>query len=98
MGLAKDGKEVRVSKRTGNPIPKPLYKDSAAAKAAAEGRKKYTDKFCDTSAAEAARVTYRPSALSFEEEVLSSLHGLEIDWSRLSDFATPSKKEKQPRA
>jgi hypothetical protein len=95
MGLDKDGNDVRVSKRTGNPIPKPLYKDSPAAKAASEGRKNYKDKFCDTSAAEAARVTYRPSALSFEEEVLSSLRGLEIDWSRLSDVTAPSK---EPRA
>lgn len=95
MGLDAKGNEVRVSKRTGTPIPKPRYQDSAAAKAAAEGRKKYKDKFCDTSALEAARVTYHPSALSFEEEVLSSLKGLEIDWTQLSNVTIPSK---EPRA
>ena len=56
-----------------------------AGKKAAEAKRKYEDKFCDTAAADAARVTYRPSALSFEEEVIAGMRGLEIDWSRLAD-------------
>eukprot|EP00035_Acanthoeca_spectabilis_P021632 m.439259 g.439259 ORF g.439259 m.439259 type:complete len:213 (+) comp18362_c0_seq1:66-704(+) len=86
MGVDDDGKAVRLSRRTGTPIPKPEYADSEAGRKAAEFKNKYEDKFCDTSAVEAARVTYHPSALSFEEEVIASLNGLEIDWSRLADI------------
>eukprot|EP00038_Savillea_parva_P003874 m.131279 g.131279 ORF g.131279 m.131279 type:complete len:213 (+) comp11309_c0_seq6:1414-2052(+) len=85
MGTDVNGNPVRVSRRTGTPIPKPAYEDSDAGKKAAEAKRKYEDKFCDTAAADAARVTYRPSALSFEEEVIAGMRGLEIDWSRLAD-------------
>lgn len=87
MGKDSDGKPVRISKRTGTPIPKPRYSDLDEGRRAAELRKEYEDKPCDTSAAAAARVTYRPSALSFEEEVIASLRGIEIDWSRAFEVA-----------
>eukprot|EP00037_Helgoeca_nana_P006695 m.61420 g.61420 ORF g.61420 m.61420 type:complete len:213 (+) comp17556_c0_seq1:96-734(+) len=87
MGVGDDGNPVRVSRRTGTPIPKPLYVDSEAGLKAAENKKNYKDQFCDTSATDTARLTYHPSALTFEEEVMSSLDGLAIDWSRLSDIS-----------
>mmetsp|Transcript_21319 Transcript_21319/g.63522 ORF Transcript_21319/g.63522 Transcript_21319/m.63522 type:complete len:210 (+) Transcript_21319:258-887(+) len=82
MGSDEDGKLVRISKRSGTAIAKPHYKDSEAGKKAHDHRIKYEDKFCDTSAVAASASTYRPSVLTFEEEVVASMKGLEIDWSR----------------
>eukprot|EP00055_Hartaetosiga_balthica_P009560 m.38342 g.38342 ORF g.38342 m.38342 type:complete len:187 (-) comp6792_c0_seq1:1876-2436(-) len=63
-----EGEPERVSTRSGSIIPKPFWRRKDF-----EVRAEYKDSVFDTSADVVAKVTYNPSVLSFEENVLRGM-------------------------
>ena len=66
-GVDEAGKRARLSKATGTVIPKPPWENENL-----PARADYEEQAWDTTAAALSEVTYTPSALSFEEEVMQA--------------------------
>lgn len=76
------GKRVRVSRRTGELIPKPVW-----VREGLEDRSAYEEQLWDTKAGAVLERTYTPSALSFEEEVIQAL-GLDLNKATVNEDDT----------
>jgi large subunit ribosomal protein L24 len=66
------GELLRISKKSGKVIERPEWVNEAM-----PDRSKYDEQEWDTSADVLAEVTYTPTALSFEEEVIAAVDGKE---------------------
>jgi hypothetical protein len=62
------GEKQRISVQSGEVIPKPYWENKSL-----PDRMLYEEQDCDTSAGTLEQVTFAPSPMSFEEEVLAAL-------------------------